>query len=71
MAKLITDIETVEDAKNKKLKEKSSIDCYDVYYRINFNDHVNSNMIFVKMLACNLRHTVLLQINVLVDSGRP
>ena len=52
-------------------KEKSSIDCYDVSY-MSFNDHVNSNMIFVsKMLACNLRHTVLLLINVLVDSGLP
>ena len=48
-------------------KEKSSIDCYDVSHR----SYINSNMIFVKMLACNLRHTVLLQINVLVDSGRP
>ena len=50
-------------------KEKSSIDCYDVSYRS--NDQVNSIMIFVKMLACNLRHTVLLLINVLVDSGLP
>ena len=51
-------------------KEKSAIDCYDVSHR-SLNDQVNSSMISVKMLACNLRHTVLLLINVLVDSGLP